>query len=102
MIQHIVMLSLNEGYDQSELADVMQGLSVLQIPGFVGFTHGPNRDLENKTPDHPYGFICTFADADALRRYAGDAAHQALGARLVALCGGGGGIMVIDLEVPDV
>jgi hypothetical protein len=102
MIQHIVMLSPSDGYDKGEMADVMQGLSALQIAGFTGFTHGPNRDLENKTPDHPYGFICTFTDVAALQTYANDVDHQALGARLVALCGGGDGIMVIDLEVPDV
>lgn len=102
MIQHIVMLSPTDGYDKSELADVMQGLSALRISGFQGFTHGPNRDLENSTSDYPYGFICTFTDVAALRTYAGNVDHQALGARLVALCGGGDGIMVIDLEVPDV
>lgn len=100
MIQHIVMLSLRENHDAAELAVVMQGLSALEIEGFLSFSHGPNRDFEAKTPDHPYGFICTFADEASLRTYAANPDHQALGGRLVALCGGGDGIMVIDLEVP--
>jgi hypothetical protein len=77
----------------------MNGLAGLDLPGFASFTHGPNRDFEAKSPDHPYGFICTFADADALGTYAVHPDHQALGGRLVALCGGADGIMVIDLEV---
>lgn len=102
MIQHIVMLSLTDDHDPAELQSVMTGLAGLDLPGFVGFAHGPNKDLEQKTPDHLYGFICTFTDEASLRVYAADLDHQALGARLVALCGGGDGIMVIDLEVPDV
>ena len=102
MIQHIVMLSLQDGCDARELQAVMQGLGALDLPGFTGFSHGPNLDLEQKTAAYPYGFICIFADENSLRTYAADPGHQALGARLVALCGGGDGIMVIDLEVPDV
>lgn len=102
MIQHIVMLALKDGYDAAELQAVMAGLGALDLPGFHGFSHGPNRDLEQKTPDYPYGFICTFADEASLRTYAADPVHQALGARLVALCGGVAGIIVIDLEVPQV
>jgi len=100
MIQHIVMLSLKDDADQGELASVMDGLASLDLPGFDGFEHGPNRDFEATTPDHGYGFICRFADAAALKTYAQDADHCALGARLVAMCqGGGDGIMVMDLDV---
>ena len=99
MIQHVVMLSLVDGHDKAELQAVMSGLADLDLPGFEGFSHGPNIDLENKTPDYPYGFICTFKDQTALETYAADPNHRALGARLVALCGGGDGIMVMDLVV---
>ncbi len=99
MIQHVVMLSLVEDHDEAELQSVMTGLAELDLPGFEGFSHGRNIDLENKTPDHPYGFICTFKNQSALETYAADPDHQALGARLVALCGGGEGIMVMDLVV---
>lgn len=100
MIRHIVMLNLPEGHNAAELEDVMDGLSRLNIAGFEGFEHGPNRDFESKSQDYPYGFICHFSDAAALERYAMDPNHQALGGRLVALCNGGAnGIMVMDLDV---
>ena len=99
MIRHVVMLGLEEGYDPVELIAVMSGLAALDLPGFTAFDHGPNRDLEQKTPAYPYGFICTFDDVAALQAYATDPGHQALGARLVALCGGAEQIMVMDLEV---
>ena len=101
MIRHIVMLDLAAGAQASELAAVMDGLAALidDIPGWTAFEHGPNRDFEGKSARYPYGFTCDFTDADALQRYAGDAGHQALGARLVGLCAGGAaGIMVIDLD----
>lgn len=100
MIQHVVMLNTRQDHDPAELTDVMVGLGELQIDGFNGFQHGPNKDLELKSQDYPYGFICTFQDEAALRRYASNPDHQALGARLVALCNGGAdGIMVMDLAV---
>ena len=101
MIQHIVMLSLKHDASSDALADVMAGLAALgqTLDGFNGFQHGPNRDFEGKSQDYPYGFVCTFADHAALTRYAHNADHKALGARLVALCAGGGdGIMVMDIE----
>lgn len=96
MIHHVVMLQS----PQSEaLSAVMRGLAALvgQIDGFEGFIHGPNIDAEDKSPNFPYGFICQMADRAALDRYAADPRHQALGAQLVALCGGAGGIMVYDI-----
>jgi len=102
VIRHIVMLKLAADADQSELQAVMAGLAALELPGFIAFEHGANIDLESKTPDLAYGFIGTFADQTALETYAADPTHQALGARLVALCDGGGdGITVIDLVVGD-
>lgn len=100
MIRHIVMLRLAAA-PGDELASVMSGLAALvgRIGGFKAFEHGRNRDAEGKSPDYPYGFICTFDDADALTVYAEDAEHRSLGARLVALCGGGEGIMVYDLDL---
>ncbi len=102
MIRHIVLLALTPDHDAGELADIMQQLAALvrHLPGFTDFEHGPNRDFENKSAQYSYGFIGTFADADALNTYANDAQHSALGARLVALCqGGADGIMVIDLDM---
>lgn len=100
MIQHIVMLQLKSDFDHAELAAVMQGLSQLQIAGFSKFEHGTNKDYERKSQDYPYGFICSFDDEAALKRYASDPDHQTLGGRLVNMCEGGAeGIMVMDLAV---
>ena len=87
MIQHIVMLRLKPNYEGAEFAAVMAGLARLDIAGFDGFQHGPNHDVENKTPDHPYEFICRFDNLDALnlsqvirpiKRWARVCAHYAL------------------------
>jgi hypothetical protein len=104
MIRHCVMLRLRRDHDPAELRAVMRGLGTLvgRIDGFEGFSHGPNLDAEGKSPDYPHGFICDLADRDALDRYAADAGHRALGARLVALCAGGAaGIVVYDLETGE-
>lgn len=85
MIQHIVLLRLKPSYAGEELAAVMVELADVDTAGFSGFQHGANRDIEKKTSDHPYGFICSFDDLDALDRYASDPTHRALGARLCAL-----------------
>ena len=100
MILHIVMLNLLPDHNAGELRAVMDGLAGLNIDGFTAFRHGPNRDVENKTPDYPYGFICSFTDLAALGRYADDPHHKALGARLCQLCvDGANGVMVMDLEL---
>ncbi|MEJ6404376.1 Dabb family protein [Yoonia sp. 2307UL14-13] len=100
MIRHIVMLALPTNHDAAELQSVMGELAALvdHLPGLEAFEHGPNRDYEDKSGRYPYGFIGTFTDADALRIYAHDARHSALGQRLVEICGADG-IMVIDLEI---
>lgn len=99
MILHTVLCALKPDADRTELAAVMAGLGALELEGFEAFAHGPNIDAEGKTPEYPYGFQCTFTDRAALDRYAEDAGHKALGARLVALCvGGGDGILVSDID----
>lgn len=102
MILHSVYLRLPQGTDRAELEAVMTGLKQLckSLLGCAGFQHGPNRDFEGKSQDHPYGFIAQFRDRAALAAYADNPDHQVLGARLVALCeGGADGIVVYDIEV---
>ena len=102
MIRHIVLLDLAAGHDAAELADVMAGLDALRgsVAGFLSFSHGPNRDFEGKSPDCAYAFTCDFEDAAVSAAYLADPVHQALGARLVALCSrGADGITVIDMEL---
>lgn len=99
MILHSVFLSLHEDADPNELAEIMQNLAALvgEIEGFSAFHHGPNIDLEAKSPEAQYGFHGLYADRGALDAYANDQRHQALGGRLVALCGGSDGIKVYDV-----
>lgn len=102
MILHGVYLRLRADHDPAELAAVMAGLDALcaDLPGCTGFDHGPNIDLEGKSPDHPYGFVSRFDTVRALQGYAVHPTHTALGGRLCALCqGGADGIVVYDLEV---
>ncbi len=104
MIQHVVVMRLTAEASAAEVQAIMAGLAALtdRIDGFLAFSHGPNRDFEAKTPDWPYGFVCTFANDHALKTYATDPEHRALGARLVALCeGGADGVLVYDLETAD-
>jgi len=104
MIQHCVFCRLSPAHDPAELAAVMAGLAALvgEIRGFTAFAHGPNIDMEAKSPGWPYGFVGTYASRAALATYAENPRHRALGARLVALCeGGGDGIVVYDIEAED-
>ncbi|SLN29288.1 Dabb family protein [Pseudooctadecabacter jejudonensis] len=89
--------------DPEELRSIMTGLADLvgQIDGFLEFSHGPNIDAEGKSSEASYGFVCTFATARALATYAQDARHRALGARLVAMCGGAEAIKVYDIDTID-
>ena len=104
MILHAVYLSLDETADKAELADIMAGLAELigVIDGFTAFHHGPNIDLEGKSPEAAYGFTCVFEDKSAALRYADDPRHQALGARLVGLCAGADHIKVYDIDAGGV
>jgi len=102
MIAHCVFLALRPEAETEELRSTMTGLEELRrtLPGFAGLTAGPNLDFEGKSPEFPWGFIAYFEDEAALRAYADDPTHKALGARLGALCeGGADGIVVYDLEV---
>ncbi|MEP1961857.1 Dabb family protein [Tateyamaria sp.] len=101
MIRHCVMLRLLPDADRDVLDPIMRELAALveKLDGCGNFCAGPNLDFENKSPDVPFGFTFDAADAASLSRYAAHPEHVALGARLVALCqGGGAGIVVYDLE----
>ena len=101
MIRHCVFLRLRADHDGSELQRVMSGLRDLtaRLEGASEFRGGANIDVEGKSPGVPAGFTIDFTDRMALKRYAEDPSHRDLGARLVALCeGGGAGIVVYDIE----
>lgn len=101
MIRHCVFLRLAPSADRSDLEEVMQGLDALvdDLTGCSDFVHGPNRDFENKSPDHGYGFTLDAVDAETLATYANDPRHKALGAQLVGMCESGErGIVVYDID----
>lgn len=101
MIDHVVMLAVSPDVNDSAIQSVFARLYALvdKIDGFVAFKGGRNLDLENKSPDYPYGFVATFKDRAALEIYASDPRHTALGMELVALCEGDPqNIVVYDLE----
>jgi hypothetical protein len=101
VILHSVYLRLSDGAEKAELLDIMSGLEALRfkLDGMTDFRHGPNHDFEGKSTEYSYGFLAEFVSTEALKTYADDAEHAALGARLVALCDGGAtGIIVFDLE----
>lgn len=102
MIYHLVMLELDGDTAMDTISEAMEILEALapQLPGLIEFRHGPNRDFEQKSQRYPYGFLCTFADKDALDAYAANPTHQRAGGMLVASCkNGADGIFVVDLEV---
>ncbi len=72
------------------------------IDGFKAFHHGPNIDVEHKSPEAQYGFVGVYQDRESLDRYAADPRHQVLGSRLVALCGGSEQIKVYDIDTTGV
>jgi len=104
MIHHVVLLDLPNDYDRIELASVVTGLAELkdQIPGFVHFDHGPNKDFEKMSPNCAYAFVCHFADENTSREWLVNPGHNALGQRLVNMCNGGvDGITVVDMAVVE-
>lgn len=104
MLLHCVFCDILETTAQGEVSAIEAELAALvgKVPGMLAFQAGPNRDYEVKSPNHRWGFVCTFTDRAAHLAYEAHPRHQAAGARLVAACrGGAAGIVVYDLEVPD-
>ncbi len=104
MILHCVFFTFRADASQQARLDVLQGLSDLcaGLDGALEFKHGPNRDFEGKSQAWRDGFVIRFANADALRAYAGHPVHRQLGGQLCGLCeNGADGVIVFDLDVPD-
>ncbi|MEN0086829.1 MAG: Dabb family protein [Pseudomonadota bacterium] len=98
-ILHCVFLKTEEHCD-GLFAEAMDDLSAVveKMEGASDFSFGPNADFEKSTPEHSHGFIIRFTSEAALQAYAEDPEHQAVGAKLVAMCKGGkAGISVFDL-----
>lgn len=101
MLYHLVLC---EPVDDAALDRIEAACAILadlapQIPGMVGFRHGPNRDFEGKSARYTHGFLCTFEDRAAHLAYERHPEHVRAGGMLVAACqGGADGIFVADLE----
>lgn len=103
MIRHIVAVRFGKAATagtRQGIYDDLAGLSA-HLAGIVGF-----RSFKNVSPEDAVvrgfkdGFWVDFRDASARDAYLRDAAHQAIGARLVAAAEGGvDGIFVVDVEM---
>lgn len=105
MILHCVFFSFRPDASEPARRAVLDGLSKLcvTLDGALAFETGPNRDFERKSQAYRDGFVIRFSDPAALQAYAGHPTHKQLGGQLCDLCeGGSDGIIVFDLEVPEV
>jgi len=103
MIRHIVALRFKTGTAddvKQGLYDDLAGLSG-HIDGIVDFQARRNVSVEDAlVRDFRDLFWFDFRDAGVRDVYLEDAAHQAIGARIVAECEGGiDGVFVMDVDV---
>ena len=102
MIRHIVLTKFKQETPEDTIAEIYAALSELtdRLSGAGGFTGGRSESPENMERGYMHGFVIDFDDWAALKDYAENAEHKALGAQLVANAVGGiDGILVLDLEV---
>lgn len=102
MIRHIVLTKFTPETSEETIAAIYDGLSELsqKLPGAHGFTGGRSESPEQIERGYMHGFVIDFDDWHALKSYADNPEHQALGGQLVANAVGGiDGILVVDLPV---
>jgi hypothetical protein len=102
MIRHIVLTKFKPETLEATIAFIYAGLSTLadKLPGAQRFTGGRSESPEQIERGYMHGFVIDFDSWDALRNYAENTDHQALGGQLVANAVGGiDGILVLDLNV---
>ncbi len=102
MIRHIVLTKFKPETPEDKISEIYAGLSALtaKLPGAQNFTGGRSESPEQIERGYLHGFIVDFDDWDALKTYAENSEHQALGGQLVANAVGGiDGILVLDLDV---
>lgn len=102
MIRHIVLTKFKPDTPEDKIANIYAGLSTLaeSLPGAQNFTGGRSQSPEQIERGYMHGFVIDFESWDALKNYADNKEHQALGGQLVAnAIGGIDGILVLDLDV---
>ena len=102
MIRHIVLTKFKPETPESRIAEIYAGLSDVaeKLPGAQNFTGGRSDSPEQMERGYMHGFVIDFDNWDALKSYADNPEHQALGTQLVENAVGGiDGILVLDLDV---
>lgn len=100
MIRHILLVRAPDDSD-AEIATLFSGIAALRLPGLLAVSSGPSRSPEDLERGYTHGLVADFADWDALRGYAEDPEHRAIGSRLTMVAEGGiDGLLVVDLELP--
>lgn len=100
MIRHIVLTKFKSGTKEEVITGIYAGLETVcdRISGAHDFLGGRSESPEQIERGYMHGFSVDFDDWDALKAYANDADHKALGAQLVANAEGGiDGILVLDI-----
>ena len=85
MIQHIVLLKLKPDATAEQKAALLDGLIALKdkISGIESVSGGDDNSPEGKQHGFNWGFVMTFADADARDAYLPHPDHEALGQDLL-------------------
>ena len=102
MIRHIVLTKFKPGTTEEKISSIYDGLAGLteKLPGAQNFTGGHSQSPENIERGYMHGFVIDFDSWDALKTYADNPEHQALGGQLVENAVDGiDGILVLDLDV---
>ena len=102
MIGHIVLTKFKPGTTEEKISSIYDGLAGLteKLPGAQNFTGGRSQSPENIERGYMHGFVIDFDSWDALKTYADNPEHQALGGQLVENAVDGiDGILVLDLDV---
>ncbi|MEP1206388.1 MAG: Dabb family protein [Rhizobiaceae bacterium] len=103
MIRHLVALRYRDSTSQETKDQLMKDLAGLSghIDGIVDFQVRDNVSVEDHlVRDFRHLFWFDFTDSAVRDAYLVDAAHQAIGARIVAETEGGpDGVYVFDFEV---
>ena len=102
MIRHIVLTKFKPDTSEQTISGIYEGLAALadKLPGAARFTGGRSQSPEQIERGYMHGFVIDFDSWDALKNYADNKEHQALGGQLVANAVGGiDGILVLDLDV---
>ncbi len=102
MIRHIVLTKFKPDTSEDTIAAIYAGLAALtdKLTGASNFTGGRSESPEQIERGYLHGFVVDFDDWSALKAYAENAEHKALGARLVENAVGGiDGILVLDINV---